>query len=110
MEGSQAIYELSVDAVAELLAAKGAAFLDANPKSRYRRAHLPGAVLIDPAAVADALPEDRDAPVVFYCRDRSCGAAPAAARRAAKLGYTNVGVMPDGIEGWLDAGHPVEQG
>ncbi len=32
------------------------------------------------------------------------------ARRAAKLGYTRVYVMPDGIRGWLAAGKPVETG
>ena len=104
------VRELSVEAVAELLRAGDAVFLDANPASRHKRGHLPGAVLVDPGAVGEALPEDRTAPVVFYCRDRSCGAAPAAARRAVKLGFTDVGVMPDGIQGWVAAGLPVETG
>jgi rhodanese-related sulfurtransferase len=30
-----------------------------------------------------------------------------AAREAAKLGYRNVFVMPDGIFGWVKAGKPV---
>lgn len=33
-----------------------------------------------------------------------------AAREAAKLGYTNVFVMPDGIQGWVKAGRRVESG
>jgi rhodanese-related sulfurtransferase len=33
-----------------------------------------------------------------------------AARRAAALGYTKVFVMPDGIDGWIAAGKPVEKG
>jgi rhodanese-related sulfurtransferase len=37
-------------------------------------------------------------------------ASHAAAREAAKLGYTSVFVMPDGISGWLEAGKPVESG
>jgi len=32
-----------------------------------------------------------------------------AARRAVELGYQNVYVMPDGIEGWAKAGKPVER-
>jgi rhodanese-related sulfurtransferase len=32
-----------------------------------------------------------------------------AAREAAKLGYANVSVMPDGIRGWRKAGWPVER-
>jgi len=33
-----------------------------------------------------------------------------AARRAAKMGYTRLYVMTDGIDGWIKAGFPVEQG
>lgn len=31
------------------------------------------------------------------------------AGRALKLGYTNVFVMPDGMEGWKKAGKPIQQ-
>jgi rhodanese-related sulfurtransferase len=37
-------------------------------------------------------------------------ASHAAAREAAKLGWTNVAVMPDGIFGWVKAGKKVEGG
>ncbi len=37
-------------------------------------------------------------------------ASHSAAREAAKLGYTNVWVMPEGIFGWVKAGKPVETG
>ena len=37
-------------------------------------------------------------------------ASHSAAREAAKLGHTNVWDMPDGIQGWLKAGKPVESG
>jgi rhodanese-related sulfurtransferase len=33
-----------------------------------------------------------------------------AAREAAKLGYSRVYVMPDGIRGWMSAGKRVEGG
>lgn len=33
-----------------------------------------------------------------------------AARAAVALGYKNVFVMPDGIQGWTKAGKPVEKG
>ncbi len=33
-----------------------------------------------------------------------------AAREAAQLGYSSVFVMPDGIQGWVKAGKPVERG
>lgn len=33
-----------------------------------------------------------------------------AARRAVALGYAKVFVLPDGIDGWIAAGKPVEKG
>ena len=33
-----------------------------------------------------------------------------AARRAAELGYTNLFIMPAGIDGWIKAGKPVVTG
>jgi rhodanese-related sulfurtransferase len=32
-----------------------------------------------------------------------------AARRAVEMGYSNVLVMSDGIDGWVKAGKPVER-
>jgi rhodanese-related sulfurtransferase len=32
-----------------------------------------------------------------------------AAGRAVEMGYKNVFVMPDGIDGWVKAGRPVER-
>ncbi len=37
-------------------------------------------------------------------------ASHAAAREAARLGYPNAFVMPDGIQGWVKAGKPVQTG
>lgn len=37
-------------------------------------------------------------------------ASHAAAREAARLGYANAWVMPDGIAGWVKAGKRVESG
>jgi rhodanese-related sulfurtransferase len=33
-----------------------------------------------------------------------------AARRAVDLGYTDVSIMPQGIDGWVEAGKPVVKG
>ena len=33
-----------------------------------------------------------------------------AARRAAELGYTNLYIMPQGIDGWVESGKPVAKG
>jgi rhodanese-related sulfurtransferase len=48
--------------------------------------------------------------LVFYCSNPLCRKAPTAARRARKMGYTNVHVMSAGINGWLAAKLPTESG
>ncbi len=58
--------------------------------------------------VADELPTAHNAKLVFYCADKQCLASHEAARRAVDAGYTDVSVMMDGIQGWRDAGEPVE--
>ena len=37
-------------------------------------------------------------------------ASHSAAREAAQLGYVNVWVMPDGIQGWVKAGRKTDSG
>lgn len=54
------------------------------------------------------LPEDKSSPLVFYCHSPFCSAAVDAARKAVAAGYGAVSVMPDGIQGWVDAQLPVE--
>ncbi len=72
---------------------------------------IPGAHLLssdDKYDVATTLPPDKSAKLVFYCADTQCTASHEAARRAIGAGYTDVSVMSDGIQGWVDAGKPVE--
>lgn len=57
----------------------------------------------------DELPPDRDRQLVFYCHSPFCSAAADAARKAVAAGYPRVAVMPAGIEGWIEAGHPVDR-
>ncbi|MBX6386996.1 MAG: rhodanese-like domain-containing protein [Microbispora sp.] len=103
--------ELSVDEVADGLVKSGFHVFDVNPHARWAMGHVPGAVNLDPADFTAAdLPAERDATLVFYCSDPSCGASRFAARRAQQMGYAHVFVMPAGIRGWLKAGKPVEQG
>jgi len=99
---------ISVDDAAALVGRPDVYFLDANPAERFRAGHVPGAHHVDPADYdASALPDDRDARLVFYCSDPSCGAGAFAAARARTFGYPNVSVMRAGIRGWLAAGKPV---
>jgi rhodanese-related sulfurtransferase len=58
--------------------------------------------------VAQTLPLDKNARVIFYCANDKCTASHAAAKRALEAGYKDVYVMSDGIEGWRKAGQPTD--
>jgi rhodanese-related sulfurtransferase len=83
---------------------------DLNAERSWLQARVPGARKLAPDFEAAALPADRAAPLVFYCSNPLCRKAPNAARRAQKLGYTDVRVMSAGIAGWLGAGLPIDRG
>lgn len=85
--------------------------IDVNSRQSWVRARVPGATNLDPAAYKDSdLPPDKNAVLVFYCSNPMCRKAPNAARRAKKMGYSNVMVMSAGISGWLAAKLPTESG
>lgn len=54
------------------------------------------------------LPADKDATVLVYCR--SGNRSQQAAQTLLDLGYTNIVELNSGINGWKDAGYPVEYG
>ncbi len=86
---------------------------DANSKTtRDKHGAVPGAVLLSSSAEYDLreLPPNKDAKLVFYCANTQCKASHGAAQRALAAGYEDVSVMPDGIKGWIDAGHPTTKG
>jgi rhodanese-related sulfurtransferase len=85
--------------------------VDVNSRQSWERAHVPGALHLDPAEYGDAdLPADKQASLVFYCSNPLCRKAPNAARRAEEMGYSDVKVMSAGISGWLSKKLPTESG
>jgi rhodanese-related sulfurtransferase len=83
--------------------------IDVNSRQSWMKAHVPGAINLDPVAYRDSdLPPDKNAMLVFYCSNPMCMKAPNAARRAKKTGYSNVHVLSAGISGWLAAKLPTE--
>ena len=83
---------------------------DLNAPHAWLKARVPGALNLAPDFDAALLPAERATPLVFYCSNPLCRKAPNAARRAEKLGYTDVRVMSAGISGWLAAGLPTASG
>lgn len=84
--------------------------IDVNSRHSWLKARVPGAINLAPDFDEAQLPGDRVAPLVFYCSNRLCRKAPIAARRAGKLGYSDVRVMSAGISGWVDARLPADSG
>lgn len=85
------------------------AVFDANSRETFDAHHVPGATWVHYDSVtAAALPADPATPCVFYCANESCSASHVAAETAVSLGHTDVAVMSAGIEGWVEAGLPVE--
>ena len=102
---------ISPDALHQLIQQRQATVIDVNSRESWTRAHVPGALNLDPAEYKDSeLPPDKASNLVFYCSNPMCRKAPNAARRAKQLGYSNVMVMSAGISGWLATKLPTEAG
>ena len=84
--------------------------VDLNARHSWLKERVPGALNLVPDFDEALLPPKRTTPLVFYCSNPLCRKAPNAARRAGKLGYTDVRVMSAGITGWVGARLPVESG
>lgn len=59
------------------------------------------------AGLARATGDDKDAPVVFFCRT-DCWMSWNAAKRALEYGYTRVFWYPEGTEGWVALNYPTK--
>lgn len=77
--------------------------VDARDAAQFAKEHIPGAVNIEwRQAVARRAKIPRDRMVVMYCNSGSLSAQAVFALRV--LGYDNVKVLQDGIEGWKAKG------
>jgi rhodanese-related sulfurtransferase len=77
--------------------------VDARDADQYAKEHIPGAINIEwRQAVARRSEIPKDRMVVMYCNSGSLSAQAVFALRV--LGYDNVKVLQDGIEGWKAKG------
>ncbi|MFW2371774.1 MAG: rhodanese-like domain-containing protein [Gammaproteobacteria bacterium] len=81
--------------------------IDSRPKKRkYDKGHIPGAISIPDMSfdkMTDKLPTDKTTPLYFYCGGMKCKLSPNSAKKAMKLGYTKVHIIPEGYPGWKKA-------
>lgn len=83
--------------------------VDAHGLPYYAIGHIPGAVNIPPHHVARLAPlrvGSEDVPVVVYGGSGSSNAI-IVADQLVRLGYQDVAVYEDGLEGWIAAGLPI---
>lgn len=77
--------------------------VDARDAAQFEREHIPGAVNIEwRQAIARRAELPKDRMVVMYCNSGSLSAQAVFALRL--LGYDNVKVLQDGLEGWKKKG------
>jgi membrane protein DedA with SNARE-associated domain/rhodanese-related sulfurtransferase len=74
------------------------------------RPHIPGALLRDLDAIARASDYPVDREVVLYCACPNEEAARRAAQILMRKGHRRARPLAGGIEAWIAAGHPVEEG
>lgn len=98
-------------AAAKALHIQGATFVDSRGKGAYKNGHVPGAKHLDSKKMEEsglsAIVGKTD-PVVFYCSGIECGRAASASSDAISWGWTSVSYFREGMPGWEDAGHSVE--
>lgn len=102
---------VSPEALNQKIKSNSVVVIDVNSRQSWVKNHVPGALNLDPETYTkNDLPSDELTTLVFYCSNSMCRKAPNAARKAKKMGYSNVRVMPAGISGWVSATLPVESG
>jgi rhodanese-related sulfurtransferase len=110
---SQEAAELDI-ATAKSMYDDGVVFIDVRSASDFKFDHIPGAinvpVLSDEYTEANlASVVSKDQPVVFYCNcSPSCVYSPFAAEKAMEMGFQNVQYLKAAIDGWTEAGFPIE--
>ena len=85
--------------------AENVMIIDSRPKrAKYDKGHIPGSVSIPDSQfdkMADQLPANKDALLVFYCGGLKCPLSHKSAFRAEKLGYTNIKVFAAGFPNYM---------
>ena len=87
--------------------------VDALSPMSFAAMHLPGAINLTPGWVDERARRripDLDTEVVVYCLGPDCDSSVKVANRLVELGYRNIRHYTDGMDGWRDAGLPLEGG
>jgi hydroxyacylglutathione hydrolase len=106
--GAHAVPHITAGEAAAWLDRTGAVVVDVREPAEYAEGHVPGAVSIPQAELANRLadvPRDREVLVVCEGGTRSARAA----RFLQQTGFSRVTNLSGGTSGWRTAGHPTER-
>jgi rhodanese-related sulfurtransferase len=80
---------------------------DARGDDAFAREHLPHAKSAPESALTERFEglARKDAEIVVYCVDPDCGKSRKVGQQLETMGFRNVSRLPEGIEGWKQAGH-----
>lgn len=110
---SKEIVEISTSAVTDAYDAGNVQMVDARSEMDFAMGHIPGAINVpsstaEGGAVGFSGILDKSLPVIVYCDGLTCGKSLIVAKRLIELGFRDVSVYTDGIDGWLSAGRDLE--
>ncbi len=110
LHSAEELPTISTEDLSKGIKDKTLSVIDCNMPEVYKKGHIPGAVYMSSSAPeAKVLPKDKNALLVFYCKNPRCMASHRGAEFAKAQGYTNVKVYSLGIDGWEKAGMPIEK-
>ena len=97
---------------AKALVDSGALVVDVRGTAQYDGRHIPGAISVPLATLRAAIPASLapaiTKPVVVYCGD-GVTIGPEGTALLNKAGYAKAVNLKSGIQGWADAGYPVQK-
>lgn len=100
---------LSIGRVAKNIGKPGVYLFDCNPPEIYEQSHIKGAIHANVDGWMDLLPKDKEGSfLILYCINRMCNISYEASLKLIEMGYRNVYLMPDGIQGWVSNGYEFE--
>ena len=88
-------------------------FVDARPEMEFEMGHVPGAINIPIDKEGSELAElaamvDSSRKVIVYCDGLTCGKSLIVAQKLLGLGFKDISIYTDGIDGWIGAGMDLE--
>lgn len=100
---------LSLARVAKNIGKPGVYLFDCNPQEIYEQSHIKGAIHANVEGWMELLPKDKkNSYLILYCINRMCNISYEASLKLIEMGYENVYLMPDGIQGWVSNGYEFE--